>query len=57
MRRLLPTLTLVSTVFVQQADLRGIYVYTNDVSQITKATAANLTQSFNSTSRAWTVSP
>ena len=30
-----------------QADLRGIYIYTNDVSQVSKATAANLTQSFS----------
>jgi hypothetical protein len=29
------------------ADLRGIYVYTNDVSQITKATANALTASFS----------
>jgi hypothetical protein len=28
------------------ADLRGIYIYTNDVSQITKATASALTASF-----------
>ena len=27
-------------------DLRGIYIYTNDVAQITKATATQLTQSF-----------
>ncbi len=30
-----------------QTDLRGIYIYTNDVSQVSKATAANLTQSFS----------
>src|ERR1700738_3748771 len=28
-------------------DLRGIYIYTNDVSQITQATANALTASFN----------
>ncbi len=31
----------------QPADLRGIYIYTNDVSQISTATASQLTQSFN----------
>ena len=30
-----------------QADLRGVYVYTNDVSQISKAAASQLTQAFN----------
>jgi hypothetical protein len=30
-----------------QADLRGVYIYTNDVSQASKATAAQLAQSFN----------
>jgi len=30
-----------------QADLRGIYIYTNDVSTITNAAAIQLTQSFN----------
>ncbi len=30
-----------------QSDLRGVYVYTNDVSQISNATASQLTQSFN----------
>ena len=30
-----------------QADLRGIYIYTNDVSQVNAATAAQLTQSFS----------
>ena len=34
-------------VSAQPADLRGIYIYTNDVSQITNATATQLTQSFN----------
>ncbi len=29
-----------------QTDLRGIYIYTNDVSQVSKATATQLTQSF-----------
>jgi uncharacterized protein (TIGR03437 family) len=30
-----------------QADLRGIYIYTNDVSSLSKASAAQLTQSFS----------
>jgi hypothetical protein len=30
-----------------QADLRGIYIYTNDVSSLSKAAAAQLTQSFS----------
>jgi len=30
-----------------QSDLRGIYIYTNDVSQVSTATAAQLTQSFS----------
>ena len=30
-----------------QADLRGVYIYPNDVSQITAATANQLTQSFS----------
>ncbi len=30
-----------------QADLRGIYIYTDDVSQVNAATAAQLTQSFS----------
>ena len=30
-----------------QTDLRGIYIYTNDVSTVTNATANQLTQSFN----------
>ena len=29
-----------------QQDLRGIYIYTNDVSQVSKPTAAQLTQAF-----------
>jgi hypothetical protein len=46
-RILLLILSLALTVAAQSPDLRGIYIYTNDVSQISKATAAQLTQSFN----------
>src|SRR5579864_1217616 len=45
---ILAVLLVCSPVWTQSppADLRGIYVYTNDVSQITKATASALTASF-----------
>jgi uncharacterized protein (TIGR03437 family) len=43
------TSILVATAFsaCAQTDLRGIYIYTNDVSTVTNATANQLTQSFN----------
>jgi len=45
---ILATVLVCSPVWAQSppADLRGIYIYTNDVSQITKATASALTASF-----------
>ena len=36
-----------ATVVFAQTDVRGIYIYTNDVSQLSKAGAAQLTQSFS----------
>ena len=36
----------VSLAQTQPADLRGIYVYTNDISALSKTAAANLTQAF-----------
>ncbi|MDR3700511.1 MAG: beta-galactosidase [Candidatus Sulfopaludibacter sp.] len=44
---LLPVLLAIAQAASVQADLRGIYIYTNDVSQISNATASQLTQSFN----------
>ena len=38
---------LLAPLALAQSDLRGIYIYTNDVSQITTATASQLTQSFS----------
>lgn len=40
-------LILFSITAAAQPDLRGIYIYTNDVSQVTKATASQLTSSFS----------
>jgi uncharacterized protein (TIGR03437 family) len=37
----------IAPLVLAQADLRGIYIYTNDASQISKSAAAQLTQSFN----------
>jgi hypothetical protein len=47
--RILPALLVVLPALAQSPapDLRGIYIYTNDVSQITGATSALLTKSFN----------
>jgi uncharacterized protein (TIGR03437 family) len=38
---------LLAPLALAQSDMRGIYIYTNDVSQITNATANQLTQSFS----------
>ena len=47
-RKTLPTVLLATALAASaQSDLRGIYVYTNDLSTITNATATQLTQSFN----------
>lgn len=46
-RTILFTLLTAASYLNAQTDLRGIYIYTNDVSQVTKATATQLTQSFN----------
>jgi hypothetical protein len=37
---------LLAPLALAQSDLRGIYIYTNDVSQVTNATANQLTQAF-----------
>ncbi len=44
---LVALLLLLSSTALAQSDLRGIYVYTNDVSQVTKATSSQLTSSFS----------
>jgi uncharacterized protein (TIGR03437 family) len=46
-KRILFTFLAAASCLNAQTDLRGIYIYTNDVSQVTKATATQLTQSFS----------
>lgn len=44
---LIAIFTLAWSTALAQSDIRGIYIYTNDVSQVTKATASQLTSSFS----------
>jgi hypothetical protein len=47
MQRIIFSIACLASLTAAQTDVRGIFIFTNDVSRITNATAAELTQSFS----------